>query len=200
VIEILLRFLAYGKEFFKDGWNWFDVIIVGISFAPTTDSLSVLRTLRVLRVLRLLSMIPAMRRVIEGLFEAIPGLLSVIAILMIINYVFAVIMTMQYGEAFPVMFGTLGKSLYTLFQVMTLEAWSSEVARPVMEQFPQAWFMFLLYILLTSFTILNLVIGVVVNAMQSKSLEEEIMHHDDVKEEVRALRREIRTLKKAVEK
>src|SRR5690606_2154296 len=97
---------------------------------------------------------------------AIPGLSAIALVLLLIFYVFAVIATRLFGEAFPDWFGHLGASLYTLFQVMTLESWSMGIARPVMERYPYAWLFFMPFILVATFTMLNLFIAIIVNAMQ----------------------------------
>ena len=92
---------------------------------------------------------------------------AVIILLGIVYYVFAVMTTMLYGDAYPQWFGTIGESLYSLFQIMTLESWSMGIVRVVMEQYPQAWLLFVPFIVMTAFAVLNLFIGILVNTMQS---------------------------------
>ena len=167
VVELALRIFAWRLRFFKDAWSIFDLIVVGIALVPASGPLSILRALRVLRVLRLVSAVPAMRRVVTTLLGALPGLGSIAILLSLFYYVFAVIATKIFGDTFPDWFGTLGQSLYTLFQVMTLESWSMGIARPVMEAFPYAWVFFIPFILIATFTMLNLFIAIIVNAMQS---------------------------------
>lgn len=166
VLEILLRITAYRSQFFRDPWSIFDFIVVMIALVPASGPLEVLRALRVLRVLRLLTMVPSMRRVVAGMLKAIPGLGSVAAIMSIIFYVSAVIATNLFAEDFPQWFGSLGASSYTLFQIMTLESWSMGIVRPVMEVHPYAWLFFLPFILIATFTMLNLLMAVIVNAVQ----------------------------------
>jgi hypothetical protein len=139
VVEIALRLYAHRAAFWRDPWSVFDFAVVAIALIPATGPLSVLRALRVLRVLRLLTMVPSMRRVVGALLAAIPGLGSIVLVLLIIYYVFAVIATNLFAAAHPEWFGDIGRSLYTLFQIMTLESWSMGIARPVMEHFPYAW-------------------------------------------------------------
>jgi voltage-gated sodium channel len=167
VIELLLRMYAWRLRFFKDPWSLFDLIVVGISLIPASGPLAILRALRVLRVLRIISAVPSMRRVVTTLLGALPGLGAIAVLLSLIYYVFAVIATKIFGAAFPDWFGTIGHSLYTLFQVMTLESWSMGISRPVMEEFPYAWVFFIPFILIATFTFLNLFIAIIVNAMQS---------------------------------
>lgn len=206
VAEIAAKLAVYRSGFFRDPWNLFDFTVVGIALLPATGPLSVLRSLRVLRVLRLASTVPAMRRVIEGLLASIPGISSVVALLFLVFYVFAVMGTKLYAETAPEAFGTLGRSMFTLFQVMTLDGWSTDVVRPMMEANPYVWAFFLPFILVTSFAVLNLFIAIIVNAMgeqhdaeqQAKIAEITGSTHTDnaiLLSEVRALREEVRALR-----
>ena len=205
VAEIALRLLVHRLKFFKDPWSLFDFIVVAIALLPTSGALSVLRALRVLRVLRLISFVPSLRRVVGALLEALPGLGSISLLLGLLYFVFAVMATKLYGANFPEWFGSLGESAYTLFQVMTLESWSMGIVRPVMEAHPLAWLFFVPFILATSFTVLNLFIGIIVSAMQSEheataEAERAALHSETegVMTEVKALRREIAELRDLV--
>lgn len=193
VIEIALRLYVHRLQFFTRPWSVFDFVIVGIALVPASEAFAALRALRVLRVLRLISAVPTMRRVIEGLLTAIPGIASVATIMMLFFYVFSVIGTHLYGDTFPDWFGTLGNTMYTLFQIMTLESWSMGIVRPVMEQHPGAWAFFVIYILVTTFTMLNLFIAIIVNAMHSDADEEAAESRTEMKE---ALSKEIREMEK----
>jgi len=184
VVEILLRLFIHRLRFFTKPWSLFDFTVVAISLVPASEAFAVLRALRILRVLRLISTIPAMRRVIEGLLNAIPGIISVAAIMVLIFYVFAVIGTHLYSDTFPQWFGTLGETMYSLFQIMTLESWSMGIVRPVMEQHPQAWIFFILYILIATFTMLNLFIAIIVNAMNSGAEGEAETNQLEMKDEI----------------
>jgi voltage-gated sodium channel len=202
VAEIAARMIVFKGKFWRDPWSLFDLVVVGVTLIPATGNLSVLRALRILRALRLISAIPSVRRVVGSLLSAIPAMGSIVLLLLLINYVFAVLTTKLYGEAFPEMFGTIGASLYTLFQIMTLEGWSGDVVRPVMAKFSYAWAVFLPYIVVVTFAVLNLFIGIVVDAMQQQSnearddmIEATEREYDLVLAEIRALRAEIRELK-----
>ena len=172
VIELLLKLYAYGLNFFRNSWNVFDLFVVSVGLLPQTTALSALRGLRVIRALRLLSVIPQMRAVVQALLDALPGMGAVIVMISIVFYVFGVMATIMYGGTFDEWFGTLGRSLYSLFQIMTLESWSMGIVRPVMEVYPTAWAFFVPFIVITSFSVLNLFIGLLVNTMQS-AVEEE---------------------------
>ena len=206
VSELAIRIGAYGRGFFRDPWSLFDFVVVALALAPSTENFSVLRALRVLRVLRLITAVPQMRRVVGGLLSALPGLGAVVAILALMFYVAAVMATQLFGDTFPDWFGTLPKSLYSLFQIMTLESWSMGIVRPVMEVYPYAWAFFVPFILIATFTMLNLFIAVVVNAMQSYH-EMEAEHaqtshaeHSDLLAEIRALRADLEALRSEREK
>lgn len=202
VVEILLKLIAFGWRFFTRAWNIFDFVIVSISLVPASEGLTVLRAFRILRVLRLMSMLPSMRRVVQALLEAIPGMGSVLALLALVFYVFAVMATKLFGATFPEWFGSIGASLYSLFQIMTLESWSMGIVRPVMDVYALAWLFFVPFILMTTFAVLNLFIAIIVNAMQATHSEETAaaaaQSHDDheaLVTEIRALRREMAALR-----
>ncbi len=172
VAEIVAKLIYRRLGFFRNGWNVFDFIIVGIALIPATGPLAVMRALRILRVLRLISVVPQMRRVVTALVTAIPGLFSVCAIIGLCFYVGAVLATKLFGASFPDWFGSIGASMYTLFQVMTLESWSMGIVRPVMEIYPLAWMFFVPFIIMMSFAILNLFIGIIVDAMSTVAAED----------------------------
>jgi voltage-gated sodium channel len=172
VVEICARLVAHGLRFFRDPWSVFDFLVVMIALIPASEAFAVLRALRVLRVLRLISTVPRMRRVVGALLSAIPGLGAIVALLALIFYVAAVMATNLFGHTFPDWFGSLPRSVYSLFQIMTLESWSMGIVRPVMEVHPYAWAFFVPFILIATFTMLNLFIAVVVNAMQSEHEED----------------------------
>jgi voltage-gated sodium channel len=202
VIELLARMIVQRKAFFRDAWNIFDFLVVTIALIPATGPLQVLRALRILRVLRLITAVPSLKRVVGGLIGALPGMGSVVALLLLIFYVFAVMATKLFGEDFPNFFGTLTSSIFTLFQIMTLEGWAAEIVRPVMEKYPYAWLFFIPYIVVTSFAVLNLFIGIVVSAMQTEHEAEEAEKRKLEKaeqvpliEEIRALRTEVASLR-----
>ena len=168
-IELITKILVYKLRFFKDGWNIFDFLIVAVSLIPASGPFSVLRAFRIFRTLRLLSIVPSMKRIIQAIFISIPGILSVGTIIILIFYISSVLTTTFFGERFYEWFGTIGNSMYTLFQIMTLESWSMGIVRPVMKEFPLAWLFFVPFILVTTFAILNLFIGIIVDAMQQIS-------------------------------
>lgn len=181
VLEIGAKLATYRLSFWRNAWNCFDFAVVAIALAPGAGIWGVLRSLRVLRILRLLTVIPQLRKVVAAFIHAIPGLSGVVALMCIFYYTFGVLVTSLFGDAFPEWFGTLGASFYTLFQIMTLESWSMGVVRPVMETFPWAWAVFVPFIVVATFTILNLFIGIIVSTMQelSNQVEGDGDHNND---------------------
>lgn len=181
-LEILMRVLTYGRAFFRDGWSWFDLTVVAVSYAPAFAGLAALRIFRIFRLFRLFSVVPKMRRVIEGFFAALPGMAGVMGVLALIFYVSAVITTTVFGQAdfselpegvtvddvaaVQALYGSLDRSFFTLFQLMTLEDWAGGIVGPTMKVFPNAMIFFIPYIVITSFAVLNLFIGIIVDAMQ----------------------------------
>jgi voltage-gated sodium channel len=205
VIELSLKIVAYRLDFFRNGWNLFDFAIVAIALVPATGPLTVLRALRVLRVLRLVSLLPQMRRVVEALMHALPGMGSITMLMGVVFFVSAVIATKLFGEAHPGNFGTLGDSLFTLFAVMTLEGWA-DVAREVQATHPQAYLFFIPFIVISVFAVLNLFIAVLTNSMQEMHEEElkaeEALATGAVKTllaEIGSLKDEVKALRAAVE-
>ncbi len=198
VFEVVARMIVFKGKFWRDPWSLFDLAVV--TLMPATGNFSVLRALRILRVLRIVSALPSIRRVVTGLLNAVPGMSSILFLLTLINYIFAVLTTKLYGASHPEFFGTIGASFFTLFQIMTLEGWSGEVVRPVMKDHPYAWAVFVPYIVVVTFAVLNLFIGIVVDAMQSQSDEirdeESEREYNHIISEIRGLRDEVRELHK----
>jgi voltage-gated sodium channel len=191
VAELALKFYAYGWAFFKSAWNIFDLLVVSIGLLPDKGGLSALRGLRVIRAMRVLSVVPQMRAVVQALLDALPGMGAVIIMLSIVYYVFAVMATLMYGPTFDEWFGTLGRSLYSLFQIMTLESWSMGIVRPVMVEFPRAWVFFVPFIIITAFSVLNLFIGLLVNTMQTAVEEESEEEFEKLRDLVRSENEEV---------
>ena len=185
-IEILLKLIVHRQRFFLSGWNNFDFVIVGISLIPGAGGLSVLRAMRIMRVLRVVSIAPSLRRVVEGFISALPGMISVFALMALIFYIAGVMATKLFADTFPQWFGTLGESLYSLFQIMTLESWSMGIVRPVMEVHPYAWAFFVPFIMITTFAVVNLVVGLIVTSMEGENEAEDNKATGDYRDEVMA--------------
>ena len=195
MVEIILRIYAHKKRFFKDSWSLFDLSIVLISMFPANTVFEIFRILRIFRLLRVITIVPQMRKIVMALASVIPGMASIAGLMSILFYIAAVMSSQLFGEQFPEWFGSLGSSLYTLFQVMTLESWSMGIARPVMEVYPHAWLFFIPFIFIVTFIMINLIVAVVVDAMNHLSENKEAEVELVSKNEITLLREEIKELK-----
>ncbi len=190
VAELLIKLFVYRLGFFRSAWNVFDFLVVAVTLIPATDNMSILRMLRIIRAFRLISAVTGMRTVIEGLLRALPGMGSIAMLLLLLFYVAAVMATTLFGGEFDTWFGSVGRSAFSLFQIMTLESWSMGIVRPLMEVYPYAWLFFVIFILLSSFTVLNLFIAIIVNAVNYVS-----SHQEHAPTSIESLTREIAELR-----
>ncbi len=220
IAEIIIKLLAYGLDYFKDPWNWFDMIIVGVSMISGLPFMAAFRAVRVLRVLKSLKAIRGtklighvrhLQVIIAAIIKSVPSILWTGILLLLIYYIFALIGVNLFGEAFPEWFGTIGKAMYTLFQVMTLESWSMGISRPVMEVYSYAWVYFVPFVLVSSFVVMNVVVGIVVNAISevtAANLDEEAVDekneapasNKELLQEIRSLKDQLNRLEKSLEK
>ena len=215
ILEMLLKMAAYRFfGYFKSGWNWFDFIIILSSLLSGLTVLSSMRILRVFRVFRslkslrgfkMVSSLKQLQVIIGALGKSIPGISWTALLLLIIYYIFSIIGVTQFGEAFPEWFGTIPRAMYTLFQVMTLESWSMGISRPVMEAFSYAWVYFVPFVLISSFVMMNVVVGIVVNAISEVTAVNENKKHSengtaDIKSEIDALKEHLSTLEEMLSK
>lgn len=201
VAELSARMAVQRRDFIRDPWNVFDFAVVAVALVPATGAFSVLRALRVLRVLRLITVLPSLKRVVGGLISALPGMGSIMLLLALIFYVFAVMATKLFGATAPDQFGSMGATSYTLFQVMTFDDWSGGIVKPLMADHPYAIAFFLIFILLSTFMALNLFIGVIVSALDSETPDDAPKLHiqagveDRILSELAALRSEVAALR-----
>lgn len=210
-VELLLKIYASRLNFFKFGWNIFDFIVILVSWIPASGPFAILRALRILRVFRFFSVVPQMRKVVGALLHSVPGMMSVGGILFLIFYVCSVLATTLFGtHPSPEMqewFGSVPASFYTLFQIMTLESWSMGIVRPTMEIFPGSWLFFVPFIIVTSFAVLNLFIGIIVDAMQVAQAEtrnedkteiKQFTHEEisQLNQQLQSIQKELKTIKK----
>jgi voltage-gated sodium channel len=180
--ELVLEFFAQGpRKYFSNGWNWFDVLVVGVSYVAVNPAISALRTLRVVRVFRLISAVPQMRRVVEALFSAMPGILATFAILSIVFYIGAVMGTTLFHDEDG--FRNLGESALSLFALSQFDGWGDTIAR-LQPEYPFAWFFVMSFTVIAAFAVLNLFVGVIVEAVQQAPQEEIKGELEEVQEEV----------------
>ena len=169
-IEIALKIFIYRGKFFTNGWDVFDFIVIGISILPAAGSFSIFRALRIIRTLRLLKSLPKLRLIIESLLHSLPSIGWIVVLLGIVYYIYAVVGYNLFQAGYPEYFGTLDKAFFTLFQIMTLESWSSAIARPIMDGVPYSAVYFVTFILIATYTTLNVFIAIVVNTMNQLAI------------------------------
>ena len=181
-----------GWSFFKGGWNWFDFILVTFTLLvplfpdviPGGDSVVIFR---ILRLLRIISIFKSLRTIMESLIAALPGMRAILIILVLMIYMFSVMGTMLYGETFPELFGSIPKSAFSLFQIMTFDSWTGTIVRPVMAEHNFAWFYFMSFVLMTALVILNLLLGVIVASVEHESYKEETKEQHEIKDDTKEL-------------
>lgn len=219
IVELILKLIVYKLHFFGSGWNIFDLVIVLMSIVSGLEFLSSFRVLRIFRVFRsfkavkafkslrafrLISSLDNLKIIIGAIGRSIPGIAWSGVLLLLIYYIFSIMGTSLFGASFPDWFGSIGKSMYTLFQVMTLESWSMGISRPVMEVFSWAWVYFVPFVLITSFVVMNVVVGIVVNSISEvTAANEKEKAKDEATEEIsqeEALKKEFAELKAQMDK
>jgi voltage-gated sodium channel len=197
VVEMVIKIIGLRGAFFRQAWNWFDLIVITLSIVPASGVLLMLRTVRILRTFRLISVIPSMRRVVNALFTAVPGLISILLLLLLVLYTSAIAAVQMFGGVAEEEFGSLGAALLTMFNVM-VQGWQP-VADEILAVRPLSWMFFVGYIVVTGFIVLNLLIAVIVNAMErqvseamaAKEAGVERNHHAELMSELTALRSEL---------
>jgi voltage-gated sodium channel len=207
VVEAALKITAVApriSRYFGDGWNLFDFSVVVASLIPATGEFAlVARLVRVLRVLRLVSTVPQLRLIVATLVRSIPSMGHVLLLLAIIFYIYAIIGFQLFHEDDAEHWGTLGASLLTLFQIVTLEGWV-EVMNKALENAPWAWIYFVSFVLLGTFIVLNLFIAIVINNLEaSKAAEMEELRqpttHEEVLRELERTREALTSLQRRLE-
>lgn len=205
-LEILLKLCSDKFRFFLSSWNIFDFLVVAFSFLPGNGAFSILRTFRIFRTFRLLNKLDRLRVITESLISSIPSIGWICFLLTLWFYICSVISTNLFRSTFPDWFGTIPRSMYSLFQIMTLESWSMGIVRPVMRQHPYAWLFFVPFIIVATYTVMNMFIGVLVSAISQIQEEKKgsaAAEHEERKKtrdmeilaELKAVRAEISELK-----
>ena len=167
-VELSIRILAYGRrpqDFFRGGWNLFDFVVVGVAYLPwVRESVTLLRMARLLRIARLLSVIPGLRIVVLGIARSLAPIGGMAALTFFVLYLYGMVGWLLFADNDPDHFGNIGRSLLTLFQILTLEGWN-EILDTQMEYSSWSWIYFVSFVLVGTFVVLNVVIAIIVNSM-----------------------------------
>lgn len=208
IVEALIKMMSTfprSDRYFRDGWNVFDFTIIVFCLIPATGQLATIaRLARVLRVLRLVSVLPHLRMLVTALMRSIPGMFNIVLLMSIIFYVYGVAGYHLFHEVDPTHWRTLGISLLSLFRIVTLEDWT-DIMYTALEHFWWAWAYFLSFVIVGTFVIINLFIGIVITNVQEareKSLEEQRpeVHSDAVIAELRQTREALKRVQDELEK
>ena len=172
LVEITLKTIFIRTKYLKNPWNLFDIVIVLVpllSMIPGLYALRFLRILRILRSARLVSHTKPLQLILIAIVKSLSKLAWTGILLLLIFYIYAVLGASLFGTEFHAWFGDIGKSAYSLFQIMTLESWSMGIARPVIAVFPFAWIYFISFVIISSFIIMNLVVAIIVQTISDES-------------------------------
>lgn len=215
IVEIVIKFIAYNKDFFKYKWNIFDLVIVAVSILSSFSYFTVLRVLRIFRSARIFNAIRSMRAIkafrfidslnqlktiFTALIKSIPGIIWTCLLLMIFFYIYAIVGTNSFGSDFPEYFGSLGRSLLTLFQVMSFDSWFSGITRPVLHVFPWAWVYFISFALISTYVIMNIIIGILVNSIEEVRSQNEDESDDSIKKQLQSISAQLAEISEKVNK
>lgn len=162
--EMFLKIFALKRNFFKSGWNVFDLVIVLVSSVPYMSAFIILRTFRLFRLLKYVNRFSKMNNLVQVFLQLLPSFASFLAIFAVFFYVFAIIAVSLYGETFAA-FGTLGAAVFTLLQVFTLDGWAAAIARPVMMVYPDAWVFFVSVVLFSFLLVVSFVVSAIVQVI-----------------------------------
>lgn len=185
VLELAIRIAAFGRrpqDFFKDGWNLFDFIVIGAAFIPgLRDNATLLRLVRLLRVVRLVSVMPDLRILVRAMARSIPPIASLVVLTLLLMYVYGMVGWILFHEELPDDWGNIGQSMLSLFQVLTLENWPAYLEEGQAVH-PESWIFFVSYVLIASFLVINVLIAIIINSMEEVHDAEQEAHRRDIVE------------------
>jgi voltage-gated sodium channel len=169
LVELAVRITAYGsrpQDFFKDGWNVFDFVVIGAVFLPgIRENVTLLRLVRLLRVMRLVTVLPDMRVLVRAMVRSLPPIGSLVLLTILLMYVYGMVGWILFGEEDPQNWGNIGESMLNLFVIITLENWPTLLERG-QEIHPASWIFFVSYVLLASFLVINILLAIIINSME----------------------------------
>ena len=207
VAEALLKMLALAPRshrYFASGWNLFDFAVIVFSFVPVTSEFAMVsRLARLLRIVRLITTVRELRVIVSGLVRAIPSVGHVTVLMAIVVYIYAIMGYHLFSQHDPEHWGSLGLAVLTLFEIITLEGWI-DVMDAVMDVYPLAWLYFISFIVIGTFVVINMVIGIIVNSLEEAKASaprsaEQPASTDDVLREVRETRAALRRLEERLD-
>ena len=160
IIEMIMKIFAFGKKFFKSGWNVFDFAVIAISSVPFASWFIIFRTFRLFRLLRYVNKFTRLKQMINTFLALLPNFMAMLLVMAVFFYVFAIMAVCLFGDVF-IEFSDLGSSLFALLQVITLDGWASNIARPVMAVFPHSWLFFVSFVFISFLITVSFLMSVV---------------------------------------
>ena len=160
IIEMIMKIFAFGKKFFKSGWNVFDFVVIAISSVPFASWFIIFRTFRLFRLLRYVNKFTRLKQMINTFLALLPNFMAMLLVMAVFFYVFAIMAVCLFGDVF-IEFSDLGSSLFALLQVVTLDGWASNIARPVMAVFPHSWLFFVSFVFISLLITVSFLMSVV---------------------------------------
>ena len=160
IIEMIMKIFAFGKKFFKSGWNVFDFVVIAISSVPFASWFIIFRTFRLFRLLRYVNKFTRLKQMINTFLALLPNFMAMLLVMAVFFYVFAIMAVCLFGDVF-IEFSDLGSSLFALLQGVTLDGWASNIARPVMAVFPHSWLFFVSFVFISFLITVSFLMSVV---------------------------------------
>jgi voltage-gated sodium channel len=185
VVEIFIRIAAFGRrpqDFFKNGWNVFDFVVIGAAFLPgVRENVTILRLVRLLRVVRLASVLPDLRIFITAIVRSIPAVVSLAVMTLLLLFTYGMVGWVLFHDELPERWGTIGRAMLTLFTMLTIEAWPDQLYAG-MAVHPASWIFFVSFILIAGFLLINIFLAVVINSIEeARALHLKAEHQERVK-------------------
>ena len=169
VVELIIRISAFGsrpQDFFQDGWNVFDFVVISLAFVPgVRENATLLRIVRLLRVVRVVTVLPDLRVLLRALVRSIPPILSLAVLTLMLMYVYGMVGWILFHEQAPNNWGDLGTAMLSTFTMLTLENWP-KLLEQGMAIHPSSWIFFVSYVLLASFLVINILIAIIINSVE----------------------------------
>ena len=189
VVELAIRIAAFGRrpqDFFRDGWNVFDFVVIGLAFMPgIRDNVTLLRLARLLRVVRVVSVMPDLRILLRAMVRSLPPITSLALLTLLLMYVYGMVGWILFHEEIPEEWGNIGESMLSLFQILTLENWPQylDAGQAV---HPASWIFFVSYVLIASFLVINILIAIIINSMDEVHSAEVARERAEIDDEIAA--------------
>lgn len=211
-----LEFFYNTKHRSPEAWNIFDATLVMLSMVDTfvlgffggggLEMVTMLRAFRLLRLTRLVRLVRLFKELllfVTGIFAALSTLVWAFALIGMVIFLCAIFLVRSLGKKYgddsspdydphiAELFGNVGTTCITLFRIITLDAWSADVAQPVIQKEPGMVIFFILFIMVCSYGIMSVIVAVITENALSSSREND---EEDFKRKEVELRNSIKAI------